>query len=187
MKVTKKHNSIEILEFARKNSLISEHLDTVLEACKNANMHIGAESFQRYIYIKPEVINYIGKSNIARIDHNQHVTLYTEYTKRDNEVVDELHYLHRYFNAQEVEGAPVKCIAVILYSREQLKEEGLEIEAEWGLVTAQAEPEEFVSPMTPVTILRNALGKEFGGNGVPINREYYDHAVLFWNEWAIVK
>jgi hypothetical protein len=28
-------------------------------------------------------------------------------------------------------------------------------------------------PMDPITILRNALGKESGGSGVPLNNEKY--------------
>jgi len=178
-------NSIEILGFARKNSLIAEHLYIVLEACANAKLHAGVEDFQRYIYLSPEVIGYEGRSNIAKIENNVD-KLHTEYATRKNDAANELPYLHRYFNKSEVEGAPVKTIAVILYSREQLKEEGIEIESDWGLVTAQAEPGDFVSPMTPSTILRNALGKEFGGNGSPINREYYQHSVDFWDSWAIV-
>ena len=39
-------------------------------------------------------------------------------------------------------------------------------------------------PMVPITMLRNALGVEEGGSGVPIDREDYKRAVAFWNTHA---
>ena len=41
-----------------------------------------------------------------------------------------------------------------------------------------AEPEEV--PMAPITMMRNALGVEEGGSGVPLDREAYQKAVAFW-------
>ena len=41
--------------------------------------------------------------------------------------------------------------------------------------------------MDPITIMRNALGIDQGGSGVPINREVYLKSVEFWNEHAIIK
>ena len=34
--------------------------------------------------------------------------------------------------------------------------------------------------MTPITMLRNALGVEEGGSGVPLDREAYLRSVAFW-------
>jgi hypothetical protein len=45
-----------------------------------------------------------------------------------------------------------------------------------------AEPEEI--PMVPITMLRNALGVEEGGSGVPLDREAYRRAVAFWEQHA---
>jgi hypothetical protein len=39
------------------------------------------------------------------------------------------------------------------------------------------EPEEI--PMAPITMLRNALGVEEGGSGVPLDREAYRQSVAF--------
>ena len=41
--------------------------------------------------------------------------------------------------------------------------------------------------MDPITIMRNALGKEEGGSGVPIDREVYKASVNFWSKHAIIK
>ena len=42
-------------------------------------------------------------------------------------------------------------------------------------------------PMQPITMMRNALGKEEGGSGVPLSREKYDEAVRFWTANAPIK
>ncbi len=75
-------------------------------------------------------------------------------------------------------------LIVILYSREQLAKEGSPIDADWGIVgcMATAEPEEI--PMAPITMLRNALGVEEGGSGVPLDRDAYRRSVAFWQTHA---
>ena len=72
-------------------------------------------------------------------------------------------------------------LVVILYSREQLAREGTPIEADWGVVGClyTLQPEEI--PMAPVTMMRNALGVDEGGSGVPLDREAYRRSVEFWD------
>jgi hypothetical protein len=72
----------------------------------------------------------------------------------------------------------------ILYNREQLAKEGEPIAADWGVVGClyTMEPEEI--PMAPITMLRNALGVEEGGSGVPLDREAYRRSVAFWERNA---
>ena len=68
----------------------------------------------------------------------------------------------------------------ILYDREQMAKEGTPIEADWGIVGClyTMAPEE--TPLAPITMMRNALGVEEGGSGVPIDREAYRRSVAFW-------
>ncbi len=75
-------------------------------------------------------------------------------------------------------------LIVILYDREQLKKEGSPIDAQWGVVGCMytSEPEEI--PMAPITMLRNALGVEEGGSGVPLDRAVYRRAVEYWSMHA---
>ena len=40
--------------------------------------------------------------------------------------------------------------------------------------------------MQPITILRNALGKEEGGSGVPLDRTKYLEAVAYWKDHITV-
>jgi hypothetical protein len=41
--------------------------------------------------------------------------------------------------------------------------------------------------MDPITMMRNALGKEHGGSGVGLDRQKYMESVQFWTKHAIVK
>jgi hypothetical protein len=41
--------------------------------------------------------------------------------------------------------------------------------------------------MAPITMMRNALGKEEGGSGVPLDREKYQESVEFWKTHINVK
>ena len=95
---------------------------------------------------------------------------------------DELPVLTRWF---EGIGAPrAAYLLVILYDRAQMRREGEELDADWGVVgcLATMTPEE--TPMAPITMLRNALGIDEGGSGVPLDREAYLRSVRYWNAHA---
>ncbi len=72
----------------------------------------------------------------------------------------------------------------ILYSAGQLAKEGQPIEADWGVVGClyTMAPEE--TPMTPITLMRNALGVAEGGSGVPLDHAGYRRSVTFWETHA---
>ena len=46
---------------------------------------------------------------------------------------------------------------------------------------------DFELPMQPITIMRNALGVEEGGSGVPLSREKYRESTAFWIENVAIK
>jgi hypothetical protein len=92
-----------------------------------------------------------------------------------------------------------KYLDLILYSREQIIKENIamggkavvaddqeEETAPWGIVSIKAQDVNYELPMTPITILRNALGKEQGGRGVELNREAYMESVNYWKDHATV-
>ena len=58
--------------------------------------------------------------------------------------------------------------------------------APWGIVSIKAQDVDYEIPMTPITAMRNALGKEEGGSGVPLNRESYMDAYNYWDKHATV-
>lgn len=91
---------------------------------------------------------------------------------------------------------------VILYSREQLEKEaaampaadragraptqGAAPSAPWGIISVKAQDVGAELPMQPITMLRNALGREEGGSGVPLDRAAYEAAVDYWSAHAVV-
>ena len=83
-----------------------------------------------------------------------------------------------------VEPPVANYLIPILYSAEQLAKEGSPIDGDWGIVGClyTMEPEEI--PMAPITMMRNALGVEEGGSGVPLDREAYRRSVEFWENNA---
>lgn len=109
---------------------------------------------------------------------NRHL-LRSAYEARSRE---ELPVLVRWFEG--VEPPVARYLLPILYSREQLAVEGSPIQADWGVVGClyTMTPEEI--PMAPITMLRNALGVEEGGSGVPLDREAYRASVAFWERNA---
>lgn len=95
---------------------------------------------------------------------------------------EELPVLVRWFEG--VEPPVADYLLPILYTRAQLEREGTMIEADWGVVGClyTATPEEI--PMAPITMMRNALGVEEGGSGVPLDRAAYRRSVQFWENNA---
>lgn len=119
----------------------------------------------------------------------------TDYVSR---TPDELPILTRF--VQLPPGFPNKeanYIVLVLYSREQLekefkpKEEGEEFyfddSVEWGIVSIMGTMEPKPDPLVPVTIMRNALGIEEGGNGEILNKKVYKESVEFWSKYILVK
>ncbi len=80
---------------------------------------------------------------------------------------------------------------LILYSKEQTVAECRAMgEADdtsgeaydWGVISIKAQHEDCELPMTPATMMRNALGKEEGGSGVPLDRDKYLQSVAYWRD-----
>ncbi|MGC4027694.1 MAG: DUF3228 family protein [Steroidobacteraceae bacterium] len=94
----------------------------------------------------------------------------------------ELPVLTRWFEG--VQPPVARYLVPILYSREQLGQEGEKIRAEWGVVGClyTMEPQEI--PMAPITMMRNALGVAEGGSGVALDRKAYQRSVEFWQSHA---
>ena len=56
--------------------------------------------------------------------------------------------------------------------------------APWGIISVKAQDEDYETPMQPITMMRNALGKEEGGSGVSLKREAYEQSVAYWETHA---
>jgi hypothetical protein len=95
---------------------------------------------------------------------------------------EELPVLVRWFEG--IVPPVAEYLIVILYNQQQLARERAAIDADWGVVGCMytATPEEI--PMAPITMMRNALGVEEGGSGVPLDRAAYLRSVEYWNTHA---
>jgi hypothetical protein len=109
---------------------------------------------------------------------NRHL-LRSAYEARNS---NELPVLVRWFEG--IDPPIAAYLIAILYSREQLSKEGSPITADWGVVGCMytQEPEEI--PMAPITMMRNALGVNEGGSGVPLDHAQYRRSVDYWASHA---
>lgn len=152
----------------------------------------GYAPFCKHVFIPNEWSCTVGALPIT--DENKHL-ICSAYTRRRPE---ELAVLTRWFPADQVTATKAKYLDVILYSREQMIKEYEALpsksgsaddlpQAPWGIISVKAQDENFELPMTPMTMMRNALGKEEGGSGVPIDREKYEAASQYWDTHAAIQ
>lgn len=102
----------------------------------------------------------------------------------------------RYFPKNSATAEVAEYLDIILYSKEQIQKENeamgekdpdAEIDYDWGVVYVKPQNGDSELPMDPITMMRNALGKEHGGSGVPIDREKYNKSVEYWGKHALIK
>jgi hypothetical protein len=123
------------------------------------------------------------KCPVAEITKDNMHMLVSKYKARR---AGELPVLVRYFEG--LEKVFPYSIEAVVYTREQLeseKEVCFGFKGDLIVVLANRYPGE--SLMDPNTVIRNALGAEFGGSGHPIDRGYYTKSVEFWDTHALVE
>jgi hypothetical protein len=123
--------------------------------------------------------------------------LKSDYVARRKE---ELPVLVRWFQKEDLSSIPEAIyLDIILYSKEQIDRENYALKGalsnlsesigehyEWGIISIKGQLEDHELPMTPITMLRNSLGKEYGGSGVPLDHQAYLLAVEFWKHNATI-
>lgn len=91
-----------------------------------------------------------------------------EYEERPILYTNEYPYPTRFLPKKTAElkgwNEPANFMHVILYTKAQLAKEGMEITADYGVVTINAEYSMKETPMAPHTLLRN-VDTKYGGNG----------------------
>ncbi|ETW07104.1 hypothetical protein, variant [Aphanomyces invadans] len=149
----------------------------------------GYAPFCKHLFIP----NFVGaKLSTAAITNSNRKHLITEYVAR---TPTELPVLVRYFPVEKVQPQVAAYLDVILYSRTQIQLEnaatGKPAEynetAPWGIIYVKAQDVDYELPMDPITILRNGLGKEEGGSGVPVDKEAYHRSVEYWAHHAVLQ
>ena len=157
-----------------------------------SNLQEGYAPFCKHLFVKNDFTD--AKVNVLPITAENEGFLRSKYEARNEK---ELPVLSRFFPKDLIggnDGLPVaKYLDLILYSREQINKENAaqgeaasEETAPWGIVSIKAQDVDYELPMTPITAMRNALGKEEGGSGVPLVRDEYMKAVNYWKDHAVV-
>lgn len=148
--------------------------------CKHIFVKNFTDSVPAFIKITPE---------------NQHF-LVSGYEARNEK---ELPVLGRWFDLRKLPQDTLKkasYLNIILYSRDQCiaeakatgtKDSNENDEYDYGIVSVKAQDVNYSLPMQPITAMRNCLGKEEGGSGVPLDKEKYLESVKFWQEYATAK
>ena len=186
--------AVGITKFARKHSdkdfvgtrLTEKQLDEIrflAETKMNMNTDVkpGYAPFCKEVHIRDyPVMCPVAKITPLNIQH-----LKSDYVLRN---AGELPHLARFFKKGSVEPTLAHHVTVIVYSREQLMAEGDDFTgSDYDIVTVLAQPCDGTMPMNPYTMVRNHMGKEFGGSGVNLDLEKYYQAVEFWKEHAMIE
>ena len=91
---------------------------------------------------------------------------------------------------------PARYLDLILYSKAQIQAENAAMQSqdphadipyEYGIVAVKPQDEDYELPMQPITMLRNALGTQYGGSGHPLEPEKYEASVQYWSRHAVVR
>ena len=105
----------------------------------------------------------------------------------------ELPVLSRWFEFP-IEMPAAKYLQIILYSKDQLikesqsRGENIDLDlTDWNIIAILGQNSGIIEPMSPITMMRNALGMEEGGNGHKLDKKEYQECVEFWSKMAIIK
>ena len=162
--------------------------DALVAACNAAQGPLvdGYAPFCKHLFLPNDTPTRCGFAPIT--DANRHLLRSGYRARREGERA----VLERWFEGMDAPQA--KWLDVILYSHAQLVAEAADFpeeqpvpDCDWGIVSIIGTLEAAEPPMPPITQLRNALGREEGGSGRPIDAAAYDRAVAFWETHAAVR
>eukprot|EP00747_Dinoflagellata_sp_TGD_P099717 gnl/TRDRNA2_/TRDRNA2_167822_c0_seq1.p1 gnl/TRDRNA2_/TRDRNA2_167822_c0~~gnl/TRDRNA2_/TRDRNA2_167822_c0_seq1.p1 ORF type:complete len:249 (-),score=39.04 gnl/TRDRNA2_/TRDRNA2_167822_c0_seq1:112-858(-) len=150
----------------------------------------GYADFCKHLFIPNFVSGLV--DNALEVTEENEGLLRSQYVARTEQ---ELPVLTRWFPKAAVKDRlkEAKFLDIILYSREQIRKENAAMgtssdsDAPWGIVSIKPQSIDSEIPMEPITAMRNSLGKEYGGSGVPLDREAYKRSVEYWNTHARVQ
>ena len=168
---------------------IAEFEAKVNELYDETKLKDGYAPFCKHLFVE----NFVGCSvnALGITPENEHLVR-SGYSARTDY---ELAVLTRWFPKDTVgDLPPAKYLDLILYSRDQINKENAsrghttsDETAPWGIVGIKAQDVDFELPMTPITMMRNALGKEHGGSGVALDPLQYKASVDYWSAHAFIQ
>ena len=171
-----------------------EFLKNVNQLYKSESMLVdGYAPFCKHLFV-PNFVKGLKSCHIEITPETEKLII----SKYDSRQKNELPVLIRYIDLNSVDKEKIpdaKYLDLILYSKEQIisetgemKFEEKEIEGlkkkdfDWGIISIKPLNVDHEIPFVPITIMRNALGKNEGGSGVPIDRKKYMDGVEFWSK-----
>jgi hypothetical protein len=172
---------------------IPEFEDIVNALYDEKELKDGYAPFCKHLFVKNDFTQ--AKLNVLPLSKDNEHLVRTEYNARNDK---ELPVLQRWIPLEALGGSdnlPVaKYLDLILYSRDQIqketasmgKEADAAVTAPWGIVSIKAQDVDYELPMNPITVMRNGLGKDQGGSGIPITREAYMESVNYWKDHVVV-
>jgi hypothetical protein len=178
--------------------------DDVLMNANDAFDYLTKYSAEDYLLLDSEwdfckylvIPNYFDiKCAVREITLDVYPYIRTDYSQR---TPDELAVLTRFVQLPPgFKSQSANHIVFVLYSKEQLEKEFkpkvetdifyFDDSIEWGIVAIMGTMEAKPDPLIPITIMRNALGIDEGGNGEKLNREVYIESVEFWSKYILIK
>lgn len=154
--------------------------------------------FCKYLFIRNYKNTFDINTSVVKLDHTNCQYVQSSYSSRRPEELAVLSRWIEFPKTANYKAPSAEWIGLVLYSREQLLEEfnkqpasdvkfELSEDCEYGIVAIMGLTDHKMEPMPPITHLRNALGKEQGGNGEPIDIVEYNESVEFWQNHILVK
>ncbi|KAL0486450.1 N-acetyl-gamma-glutamyl-phosphate reductase [Acrasis kona] len=158
-------------------------------------LHDGYAPFCKHLFLP----NWTGCSSaVIEVTSDNEKSLRSGYQSRRPE---ELAVLSRWFPKELVQDQikEAKFLDIILYSREQIKKEQEDLpnkdktdeenldDIPYGIISIKAQDEDYETPMQPITVMRNSLGREHGGSGVDLDYNKYNESVQYWSNHAIIQ
>lgn len=151
--------------------------------CKHLFIENFTEAISSFIEITPENEKFMKSGYEAR---------------RENELAVLNRWLDRKIMEEQLgyQVQKAKYLDIILYSKAQVQEENkatghvdpnVDIDYDYGIVSVKPQDCDFETPMQPITMMRNNLGKEHGGSGVGLDWDKYRKSVEFWSQNATLK
>lgn len=174
-------------------SLSIEEFESIVNLRYNEiDLKEGYAPFCKHLFVKNDFTD--ARVNVLPLQGKEGMVR-TEYSARNDK---ELPILQRFIPINSIGGPTqlphAKYLDLILYSREQIQKENesmgkpkdVDETAPWGIVSIKAQEEDYELPMNPITQMRNALGKDQGGSGIPLDRKEYLKSVEYWSTNVIV-
>eukprot|EP01017_Pseudomicrothorax_dubius_P010221 TRINITY_DN1361_c0_g1_i1.p1 TRINITY_DN1361_c0_g1~~TRINITY_DN1361_c0_g1_i1.p1 ORF type:complete len:195 (-),score=58.66 TRINITY_DN1361_c0_g1_i1:62-646(-) len=167
----KKEGAQNVIEYG-----LEEFQERINQLYDPSQLADGYAPFCKHLFVKNFTTTKMGYAKITK--ENEHL-LRTVYEARTEK---ELPVLRRFFPYDNITPQVAEYLDIILYHRTQVEKENAamgnqdpnkDIDYEWGIVSIKPQDCPHELPMDPITIMRNALGVEHGGSGVPLDREKY--------------